>query len=162
MEQTKNPIHFYVDGVTLETFDSTLTPAQIIERAGKDPHGRFLLLDQAEGQDALSYEDAPHVHIPLKEGVHFTTAVKAHEVKLTIVTPVGKWPHAEFVPATTIRDVVEATFSHFDGRLNRNDPYEVFKEHSEVALPPEQTLKALGIKSGDVLVLVKSTVGGGK
>lgn len=84
-----------------------------------------------------------------------------HKLKLTIVTPVGKW-EAQFEPATTVADVIAKTIEHFHSKLNASDPYELRKKDSEVALDAGQTLEALGIHDGDILMLVKSTVGGGK
>lgn len=84
------------------------------------------------------------------------------KLKITIVTPVGKWQSAHFEPTDTVDDVIAATLDHFKNKLNADDPYELRKKDSEAPLPGSATLASLGVIDGDVLLLVKSTVGGGK
>ena len=84
------------------------------------------------------------------------------KLKITIVTPVGKWHSAHFEPTETVEAVIAATLDHFKNKLNADDPYELRRKDSEEALPRSATLVSLGVADGDVFLLIKSTVGGGK
>ena len=83
-------------------------------------------------------------------------------LKITITTTAGKWQSAHFEPTDTVATVIAATLRHFHDRLNQTDAYELRKKDTEIALEETATLASLGVQNGDVFLLVKSTVGGGK
>jgi len=62
-------INYKVDDERQETTEKTLTPTQILDKAGIDPKNHYLV--QIKGKERISYKDKPNENIEMHDGMKF-------------------------------------------------------------------------------------------
>lgn len=70
-DRGRRPIPYTVDGEPFTTTDPTLTPRQIMERAGVDPDANYLV--EVKGRHQTSYREHPDKEIRVQKGDTFIT-----------------------------------------------------------------------------------------
>lgn len=70
-DRGRRPIPYTVDGQPFTTTDPTLTPRQIMERAGVDPDANYLV--EVKGRHQTSYRDRPDEEIRVQKDDTFIT-----------------------------------------------------------------------------------------
>lgn len=68
-----NVIHYKVDGEDQETTDKTLTPDQIMGKAGIDVTTHYLVELNEKGKQRESFQNRPNVEIHMHARMEFTT-----------------------------------------------------------------------------------------
>lgn len=71
LEASLHEIHYTVNGESQETLNRTLTPAQIMEKAGIKPSENFLV--EIRGRERISFKDDPTAQIEIHENEKFVT-----------------------------------------------------------------------------------------